>query len=145
VTRSEREEQAEVLRRLRRDAEGLAAHFQLPLLVLDAERPQVKRRYGVCYSDGSIRIRLRHVRTRRLLKYSALVDTLCHELAHLRHFNHGLRFQALYRRILEHARSVEIYQPDPRAVTRPRSQPEILIQRPLTGPRQLELFTEPRS
>lgn len=145
MTRSEREEQAEVLRRLRRDAEVLAAHFQLPLLALDAERPQVKRRYGICYSDGSIRIRLRHVRTRRLLKYSALVDTLCHELAHLRHFNHGLRFQALYRRILEHARSVGVYRPDPRPVPRPQIQTEILVRRPLTGPRQLELFPEPRS
>lgn len=73
----------------------------------------MRRRLGVCYEDGTIRIRLFHARTGQPLKYSSLVDTLCHELAHLRHFNHGRRFQVLYRRILEHARRVGIYRPGP--------------------------------
>jgi predicted metal-dependent hydrolase len=111
VTRSEREEQERVLASLRRDALVLARQFALPLRALDAERPQVRRRYGICFADGRIRIRLRHVKTRELLKYSSLVDTLCHELAHLRHMNHGLRFQAFYRRILDYARRTEIYRP----------------------------------
>ena len=80
---------------------------------IEPERPHVRRRLGVCYADGTIRIRLFHARTGRPLKYSSLVDTLCHELAHLRHFNHGRRFQALYRRILEHARRAQIYNPGP--------------------------------
>jgi hypothetical protein len=79
----------------------------------------VKRRYGVCYDDGSIRIRLRHVRTRNLLKYSSLVDTLCHELAHLRHFDHGSRFELLYQRILGYARRRGIYRPTPRGTRGP--------------------------
>jgi hypothetical protein len=111
LTDREREEQRGLLARLRLDAQRLAAEFQLPLRALDAERPQVRRRYGICYSDGSIRIRLRHAKTRRLLRYSALIDTLCHELAHLEHFNHGPRFRALYRRILERARARGIYRP----------------------------------
>jgi hypothetical protein len=78
----------------------------------------VKRRLGVCFRDGTIRIRLFHARTGRPLKYSSLVDTLCHELAHLRHFNHGKRFQAFYRRILEHARRERIYRPGTAASVR---------------------------
>jgi hypothetical protein len=71
----------------------------------------VKRRYGICFSDGRIKIRLRHVTTGQPLRYSSLVNTLCHELAHLRHMNHGPRFKAFYLKILEHARSEGIYRP----------------------------------
>ncbi len=71
----------------------------------------MKRRYGICYSDGRIQIRLAHVTTGRPLRYSSLVNTLCHELAHLRHMNHGPRFKGLYLEILEWARREGIYQP----------------------------------
>jgi hypothetical protein len=101
----------ELLARLERDALHLCARFGLRYRVLEAERANVKRRYGVCFSDGTIRIRLRHATTGRALKYSSLVNTLCHELAHLQHFNHGPRFQALYARILEFARRDGIYRP----------------------------------
>jgi predicted metal-dependent hydrolase len=144
MTRVERAEQETVLRRLRRDAGYLAAHFDLGLRALDAEQPRVKRRYGICYEDGSIRIRLCHARTGRLLKYSALVDTLCHELAHLKHFNHGARFKVFYGRLLEHARRVGIYRPAPRGRTAPpapaplRVAARVAPARP--GPVQLELF-----
>ena len=159
MTGVEREEQAQVLARLRCDASILAADFGLALRSIGAERPQVKRRYGICYEDGSIRIRLRHATTRRLLRYSALVDTLCHELAHLRHFDHGPRFHALYRRILDHARRRGIYRPRRRApqVAATSLVPEVsaptpaeqgyVVQRRSTPPlrvqssfRQLELF-----
>jgi hypothetical protein len=108
---------------LRRDARRLADAFSLPLRSLAAERANVKRRYGVCFDDGSIRVRLRHVRTGRALKYSGLVDTLCHELAHLRHFDHGPAFQAFYRQVLEYARRRGIYRPDSRGAghRRPRT------------------------
>lgn len=109
-----RRESRQVLLSLRRDATRLARAYRLPLQSIEAERANVKRRYGVCYDDGSIRIRLRHVRTGELLKYSSLVDTLCHELAHLRHFDHGPRFEALYRNILAYARRNGIYRPTPR-------------------------------
>ena len=102
-----------VLRRLRRDARLLARAYKLPLRSLEAERANVKRRYGVCYDDGSVRVRLRHLRTGELLKYSSLIDTICHELAHLRHFDHGPRFDALYRNILAYARRHGVYRPGP--------------------------------
>ena len=101
------------MRRLTRDAERIAANFGLELRSLEAERANVKSRYGICYSDGSIKIRLRHAATGRPLKYSSLVNTLCHELAHLRHFDHGPRFQVFYRRLLEWARREGIYRPGP--------------------------------
>jgi Protein of unknown function DUF45 len=110
-----------LLARLERDALHLCSRFGLRYRVLEAERANVKRRYGVCFSDGTIRIRLRHAATARPLKYSSLVNTLCHELAHLRHFNHGPQFQGFYARILECARRDGIYrpravgEPDPRA------------------------------
>ena len=96
---------------LNRDAERIARRFGLRFKSVDAERANVKSRYGVCYSDGTIRIRLRHATTARPLKYSSLVNTLCHELAHLRHFDHGLRFRAFYQQILEYARAEGIYRP----------------------------------
>lgn len=148
MTEVERREQGAALRQLRRDARTLASHFELTLRRLDPERPNVKRRYGICYSDGSIRIRLRHATTGRLLKYSSLVDTLCHELAHLRYFDHGPRFKLFYQRILTHARRAGIYRPAPRTADgrvptrgrrtgRPVSGPPVERER---RPIQLDLF-----
>jgi predicted metal-dependent hydrolase len=103
---------AEILARLRGDAERIAAHFDLSYVAIFPERANVKSRYGVCYADGRIAVRLRHARSGRSLKYSSLINTLCHELAHLRYFNHGPRFRGFYRRILEFARDAGIYQPE---------------------------------
>jgi hypothetical protein len=104
-------EKRELMARLNRDAARIAGRFGLRYRSIEAERANVTRRYGICYSDGSIKIRLRHVSTGRPLKYSSLVNTLCHELAHLRHFNHGPQFKAFYLRLLEWARAQRIYQP----------------------------------
>jgi predicted metal-dependent hydrolase len=101
----------QLIARLALDARTIARAFGLEYRAIEAERPGVRRRLGVCFADGTIRIRLFHASTGRPLKYSSLVDTLCHELAHLRHFNHGLRFQSFYRRVLEHARREGIYRP----------------------------------
>ena len=133
----------ELLDRIQRDGALIAARFGLRYRAIEAERPRVKRRYGVCYADGTIRIRLRHAKTGEPLKYSSLVNTLCHELAHLRHFNHGLRFRSFYAQILEFARDRGLYQPrgaEPAAARRP-------VPRPALAPRvakepsgQLSLF-----
>ncbi|NRA01343.1 MAG: M48 family metallopeptidase [Myxococcales bacterium] len=132
----ERLEEAQVLARLRRDAEVLAARFRLRLRDLSAERPAVRRRYGICYEDGSIRIRLRHAKTGAPLKYSGLIDTLCHELAHLRHFNHGRKFEVLYRQILSHARWAGIYRPALRTRRTRNSGPPLHV--PAVRPAQAE-------
>jgi predicted metal-dependent hydrolase len=120
-----------LMQRLNADAQHIARRFGLRYKSIDAERAGVKRRYGVCYADGSIRIRLRHSATGRSLKYSSLVNTLCHELAHLRHFNHGLRFRAFYQQLLEYARREGIYQPGPLRAAEPP-----LAARPAPEPRR---------
>ena len=123
----DRRESRALIERLSRDAERIASHFELRYSAIEAERPNVKQRYGVCYSDGVIKIRLRHAATGRPLKYSSLVNTLCHELAHLRHFDHGPRFKAFYFRLLDFARAEGIYRPGPAPVR-------------VAGPVQLDLF-----
>ena len=108
-----------LMARLEQDAHQICARFRLRYRVLEPERANVKRRYGVCFSDGTIRIRLIHATTKKPLKYSSLVNTLCHELAHLRHFNHGAGFQAFYGQILAWARHQGIYRPGPHRDPRP--------------------------
>jgi predicted metal-dependent hydrolase len=131
-----------LMERLSCDAERIAERFSLRLKSLEAERANVKRRYGVCYSDGVIKIRLRHAVTGRPLKYSSLVNTLCHELAHLRHFNHGPRFKAFYLQLLEFARAQGIYRPSaPGARRDAPAKPRRNEQPQPAGPAQLSLFS----
>lgn len=118
-----RRDKEAILRRLRRDGRLLADHFGLEYRGIESERANVRNRYGACYSDGLIKIRLWNVRTNKPLKYSSLIDTLCHELAHLRHFDHGPQFKRLYLQILAWARAAGIYRPRQRGSaqeTKPR-------------------------
>lgn len=101
----------DMVSRLRADAARVARRFRLPAFELDSDRPDSTDRYGICFSDGRIRIRLVHATTGKPLRYSALIDTVVHELAHLRHMNHGPRWEALYERMLEWCRAEGIYQP----------------------------------
>jgi len=127
--------------RLNRDAEHIAWRFGLEYKSIEAERANVKNRFGICYEDGVIKIRLRHAVTGAPLRYSSLISTLCHELAHLRHFNHGQRFRAFNLELLEFARAEGVYRPrKPNARPRdrraePRAQPLVPA-----GPVQLALF-----
>jgi hypothetical protein len=100
-----------LIARLNRDAEQIAWRFGLNYRSIEPERANVKSRFGICYEDGVIRIRLRHAVSRKPLRYSSMVSTLCHELAHLRHFNHGVRFRAFNMELLEFAREQGIYRP----------------------------------
>ena len=131
--------------RLNGDAKRIARRFDLQYQSIRAERANVKNRYGVCDSDGGIKIRLRHAVSGAALKYSSLVNTLCHELAHLRHFNHGERFKAFYLQLLEFARAEGIDRPGPTLGDR-RSSPAACIRTPgrrwPKGPIQLGLFRE---
>ena len=130
-----------LIARLSRDAEHIAWRFGLEYKAIEAERANVKNRYGVCYDDGLIKIRLRHAVTGKPLRYSSLISTLCHELAHLRHFNHGQRFRAFYLDLLEFARAEGVYRPRS-ATTKPshrRAEPPTEPSIP-AGPVQLSLF-----
>lgn len=50
-----------LVQRLNRDAAVLADRFGLRYESIEAERANVEKRYGVCDSDGVIKIRLQHV------------------------------------------------------------------------------------
>lgn len=113
-----KEERTELLARLRRDAHRIASQFGLDYRAIHAEN--VKSRYGVCYADGLIKVRLQHATTGRPLKYSSLIDTVCHELAHLRHFNHGPEFKAFFFELLGWARRQGIYRPGPESAAAAR-------------------------
>lgn len=135
-----------IMTRLRGDGARIAAEFGLRYRAIESQRPGVNGHYGLCTSDGSIRIRLRHATSGRPLKYSSLVSTLCHELAHLKHFNHGPLFRAFNEKLLEWARREGIYQPGRRARRQEpprRSSPEwppATTPRQPPGPTQLDLF-----
>jgi hypothetical protein len=109
------DEDRKAMAKLRAQGGELAAHFGLAFAALEAEAEGVVEHYGICYRDGLIRIRLRHASTGKLLKESSLVDTLCHELAHLKHFDHSIRFRRFYAKILEEARRRGWYRPGPEA------------------------------
>ncbi len=128
------------MERLNRDAAVIAVRFGLRYRSIQAEAAKVKRRYGICYSDGTIRIRLRHATTGKPLKYSSLISTLCHELAHLKHFDHGGRFQSFYAVILEYARDQSIYRPSRRAAAAPIFPGDAVAEPEARVPRQLSLF-----
>ena len=113
VIEARADENEAMMGRLRLWGTDLAGQFGLRYRSLDPEHDDVVDHYGVCYEDGVIRIRLRHATTRSLLKESSLVDTLCHELAHLRYLDHSIRWNRLYRRILDTARELEYYRPGP--------------------------------
>jgi predicted metal-dependent hydrolase len=135
----DRDTARKLIARLNLDAERIARRFGLRYRSITAERAGVRGRYGVCYADGAIKIRLRHATTGRPLKYSSLVNTLCHELAHLRHFNHGPRFRAFYFEILDHARALGIYRPGrPRVATPAAPAPQRRAMVPAAV--QLDLF-----
>jgi len=139
-----------LIARLNRDAQQIAYRFGLRYRSIEAERANVTSRYGICYDDGVIKIRLHHAITGEPLLYSSLVSTLCHELAHLRHFNHGVRFRAFNMELLEFARAQGIYRPGsrhPRRDAAARSRPQLpgatRVDEPATAvqrPVQLLLF-----
>ena len=130
-----------LMARLNRDAEHIAWRFGLEYKSIDAERANVKSRFGICYEDGVIKIRLNHAVSGKPLRYSSLVSTLCHELAHLRHFDHSPRFRAFNLELLEFARAKGMYRPRIASAGSARRRPEPRP-RPLVpaGPVQLSLF-----
>lgn len=107
----DRDTSRSLIARLNRDAQQIARRFALSYRSIEPERANVKSRFGICYDDGLIKIRLRHAVTGRPLRYSSLVSTLCHELAHRRYFNHGVRFRVFNMELLEFAREQGIYRP----------------------------------
>jgi predicted metal-dependent hydrolase len=133
----------ELIEQLNRDGERIARQFGLRYQSIAAERSNVTSRYGSCCEEGAIKIRLNHAVTGRPLKYSSLVNTLCHELAHLRFFDHGDRFKLFYQQVLEWARAEGIYRPRipvPASAALVERAPVPIAEPENSGPVQLGLF-----
>jgi len=129
----DRRERKTIVSRLQHDAYKIASHFGLRYQAVMADSPRATSRYGVCYDDGLIKIRLNHATTGRPLKYSSLIDTLCHELAHLKHFNHGPQFKAFFFELLGWARRQGIYAPGPKRGGRAVRRTEPVATKPLAS------------
>ena len=71
-------ERKNLIEKIRSDAALIAPKFRLRYAAIQAESKNVKRRYGVFFIDGLIKIRLSHISTAEPLKYSSLISTLCH-------------------------------------------------------------------
>ena len=102
----------QLLARIRRDARRISKRFKLEYLDVITEPDEVRDRYGSCDADRVIRIRLHKLRDGRFMRYWNLVNTLCHEMAHLKYMNHGKNFKELNKRILAWARVARIYVPN---------------------------------
>lgn len=63
-------------------------------------RRYAKKFYGYCTDRGVVAIGLRSERKKRYCAYRIL-ETLAHELAHLRHWDHSQKWFALYGKILD--------------------------------------------
>jgi hypothetical protein len=130
-----KDEDRAMMGRLREIAEIVGAPFELRAKSITVERTDAGH-YGICYDDGRIKIRLRHATTGRMLRESSLVNTVCHELAHLEHMNHGDEFKALFARVLEFARDRGIYKPQSNApsstcgIALPREAPRARVEEP---------------
>jgi len=60
---------------------------------------------GYCYPDGTLEIRL--LVDGCYIDHLEVLDTLCHEMAHLKYFNHGRKFRKLYKKLLK--RGLELW------------------------------------
>ena len=101
----------QLLVKIRRDAQRIAKRFRLKYLDITTEPEHIRDRFGSCDEDRIIRIRLHNLQNGRFLKYWNLVNTLCHEMAHLKFMDHGKNFKNLNRSILVWARERRIYNP----------------------------------
>ena len=101
--------ESQLLIKIRKDARRIAKRFKLKRFDITTESPRVRCRYGSCDEDRVIRLRLYNLRNGRFLKYHNLVHTLCHEMAHLKHMNHGKDFKKLNETILSWAKQRGIY------------------------------------
>lgn len=99
------------LSRARRWAGTVArAHWITGWIIGAYDQESGETAYAHCYRFGNkkylIVLRLHNRRTGRPLCEETLLDSVCHELAHVRHFSHGRRWRALYLSMLRYARDV---------------------------------------
>lgn len=87
-------------------AKRVAKEYNLPLKGIEPiADPKPENASGYCWRDGMIRVGLRikvdGVWAEEPLPALDVWDTMAHELAHLKHFNHGTAFQEFEEEMLE--------------------------------------------
>ena len=107
-----KEEVAAILAKVKREVQPLLREFGLKFKTLKesvAEGSLGFNRGG----GGIIALNVRQKRfPMKLRKYSAVMATMLHELAHIRHMNHGPQFKMFEIELREWARKKGIYKPN---------------------------------
>jgi len=108
MTKKQKAEDARVLGMVREALELYAGVYCLRLRSVELLRGS-NTVFGRCYSDGSIFITVRWKNGKQVLPYS-LLDTMAHELAHLRYFSHSPRWMRLHATLLQAMVRGHVYQ-----------------------------------
>lgn len=87
---------------LRSCARCLKQKFKLPryrLDLFDFDDPERTTCRGLCYPDGQIHINLRKRRGRKYDRLESAIDTVIHELTHLKYDKHDKAFWAFHQKM----------------------------------------------
>jgi len=90
------------LQLVRSCAKKISKKFKLhprTIRLFDDDDPDRRTCHGMCYSDGTIHINLRRGRSGRFDSIESSLDTVIHELAHLKFYNHTKEFWKFHRTI----------------------------------------------
>jgi predicted metal-dependent hydrolase len=89
------------LRKIKKIAYMLAIDFDLPLRSVEILSNEYEH-MGECDDAKNIKIRTHYWKRNRKLSEACILDTICHELAHLQHFDHSHDFRNLQKLLKWH-------------------------------------------